>query len=165
MKKLVLLAAAAGVIFAQDPLSKETKGLYTSVKTNIIKSAEKMPEANYSFKPSPDVRSYAQLIGHVIDAQYMFCSAAKGEQKASDAEKKLTKKADLEAALTAAFAYCDTAYDALTDAGGTKMMKFFGADRSVSGILNFNVAHDFEHYGNIVTYLRIKGIVPPSSAK
>ena len=165
MKYLLVLASVC-VLQAQDPMSKETKGLYTQVKANIIKSAEKMPEANYSFKPSPDVRNFGAILGHLVDDQYFFCGAAKGESKPSDAEKKVTSKAALIEALKGAFAYCDSAYDSLTDANGAMMMAFGrSGERSMSGILNFNVAHDNEHYGNLVTYLRIKGLVPPSSEK
>lgn len=165
MKKILLLIAGACLMQAQDAMSKETKGLYTTVKGYILKSAEKMPESNYSFKPSPDVRSYGAILGHLIDDQYFFCSAAKGEKKESDAEKKLTTKAALIDGLNKAFAYCNSAYDSLTDARGATMMKFGRGERTVSGILNFNVSHDFEHYGNLITYLRIKGLVPPSSEK
>lgn len=163
--KFLLVLATVCVLQAQNPMSKETKQLYTNVKGNILKSAEKMPEANYSFKPSPEVRSYGAILGHMVDDQYFFCSAAKGEKKDSDAEKKLTSKADLVAALKTAFEYCDSAYDALTDESGGTMMKFGRGERSLSGILNFNVAHDNLHYGNLITYLRIKGLVPPSSEK
>lgn len=148
-----------------NPMSKDTKGLYTMVKGYILKSAEKMPEENYSFKPTPEVRNYGAILGHLADDQYFFCSAAKGEKKDSKVEKEVTSKAQLIEELKTAFAYCDSAYDSLTDADGAKMMKFGSGQRSLSGILNFNAAHDFEHYGNLITYLRIKGLVPPSSEK
>jgi len=164
MKALLVLASVC-LLHAEDPMSKETKGLYTAIKGNILKSAEKMPESNYAFKPSPDVRNYAGILGHLADDQYFFCSAAKGETKPTTIEKDVTSKAGLIKELKAAFAYCDSAYDALTDASGPTMMKFGRGERTMSGILNFNVAHDNEHYGNIVTYLRIKGLVPPSSEK
>jgi uncharacterized damage-inducible protein DinB len=163
--KILLALSAVCLVQAQDPMSKETKGLYTTVKSDILKSAEKMPEANYSFKPSPEVRNFGAILGHLVDDQYFFCSAAKGETKDSKAEKEITSKAGLIEALNAAFAYCDSAYDGLTDAKSATMMKFGRGQRSLSGILNFNVAHDFEHYGNIITYLRIKGLIPPSSEK
>ncbi len=163
--KILLILSTVCLLQAQDQMSKETKGLYTAVKGYILKSADKMPEANYSFKPSPDVRSYGAILGHLADDQYAFCSAAKGEKKDSNVEKEVRTKAGLIEALNAAFAYCDPVYDSLTDAKGATMMKFFGGERSLSGILNFNVSHDFEHYGNIITYLRIKGLVPPSSEK
>jgi uncharacterized damage-inducible protein DinB len=162
---LLLVAVSTLALQAQDPMSKETKGLYTTVKGYVIKSAEKMPEENYSFKPNPEVRSFGQVVGHLADDQYFFCSAAKGDKKDTKIEKEVTTKAALIESLKAAFAYCDPVYDTLTDAKSPTMMKFGRGERSLSGILNFNVAHDFEHYGNIITYLRIKGLVPPSSEK
>lgn len=164
MKVLFVLASVC-MLQAQDPMSKETKGLYTAVKGYILKSAEKMPEANYSFKPSPEVRNYGAILGHLADDQYFFCSAAKGEKKDTKIEETVKTKAALMEELKSAFAYCDAAYDGLSDDKSGTMMKFGKGERSLSGILNFNVAHDFEHYGNIITYLRIKGLVPPSSEK
>jgi uncharacterized damage-inducible protein DinB len=163
MTKILLVLTGACLLHAQDPMSKETKDLYTSVKGYILKSADKMPEANYSFKPSPEVRNFGAILGHLADDQYFFCGAAKGETKGSKIEKEVTSKTALITELKKAFAYCDGAYDALTDSKGAMMMKFGKNERSMSGILNFNVAHDFEHYGNLITYLRIKGLVPPSS--
>jgi uncharacterized damage-inducible protein DinB len=163
--KIFLALASVCVLQAQDPMSKETKQLYTTVKGYILKSAEKMPESNYAFKPSPEVRNYAAILGHLADDQFFFCSAAKGETKDTKIEKEVTSKAALLEELKTAFAYCDSAYDALTDTAAPTMMKFGQGERTLSGILNFNVAHDFEHYGNLITYLRIKGLVPPSSEK
>jgi uncharacterized damage-inducible protein DinB len=153
------------MIYAQDPMSKEAKGRYNADKNNILKSAEEMSDTNYAFKPSPDVRTFGAVVGHIADSQYFFCGAALGESKDSNAEKEITTKAGLIDALKKSFAYCDKAYDALTDANGAMMMKFGNGQRSMLGILNFNVEHDAEHYGNLVTYLRIKGLVPPSSQK
>ncbi len=165
MTKTLLVLTSACMLHAQNPMSKETKELYTTVKGYILKSAEKMPEANYSFKPSPDVRNFGAILGHLADDQYFFCSAAKGETKDTKIEKEVTSKAALVAELKKSFAYCDGAYDALVDNKGQMMMKFGKGERTMSGILNFNVSHDFEHYGNLITYLRIKGLVPPSSEK
>ncbi|MGA3188861.1 MAG: DinB family protein [Bryobacteraceae bacterium] len=163
--KILLVLCSVCLLQAQDPMSKETKDLYGAVKGYILKSAEKMPEANYSFKPSPEVRNFGAILGHLADDQYFFCSAAKGEKKDTKIEKEVTSKAALIEELKKAFAYCDSAYDGLSDAKSGTIMKFGGGQRSLSGILNFNVAHDFEHYGNIITYLRIKGLIPPSSEK
>jgi uncharacterized damage-inducible protein DinB len=163
--KILLVLTSICMLQAQDPMSKETKQLYTTVKGYILKSADKMPEANYSFKPSPEVRSYGQVLGHLIDDQYFFCRAANGVASDTKFEKEATTKAVIVEELKKAFAYCDASYDALTDSNGASMMKFGKGERSYSGILNFNVAHDFEHYGNLITYLRIKGLVPPSSEK
>lgn len=123
-----------------------------------------MPEENYSFKPTDTVRSYGQIVGHVADAQYLFCSLALGEKNpAPKIEQTKTSKADLVAALKEAFAYCDKAYDGMTDASGTQTVKLFGGDAPKLGVLSVNNAHNLEHYGNLTTYMRMKNIVPPSS--
>ena len=149
---------------ASDPLSAGNKFIYNIVKTNLVKAAEKMPEENYAFKPTPEVRSFGQLIGHVSDAQYAFCSAALGEKNpAPGIEKSKTTKADLTQALNASFAYCDKAYDSMTDASAAQTIKLFGNDAPRMSALIVNNMHNMEHYGNLVTYMRMKGIVPPSS--
>jgi uncharacterized damage-inducible protein DinB len=170
MKKLAFLltlslcAAPAFGQTASDPLSKGTRGFYNSVKNNILKSAEEMPEENYSFKPTPDVRSFGQLIGHVADSQYEFCGPVNADgAKSPDIEKNKTSKADLIQGLKDAFAYCDKAYDNLTDAKAVEPASFFRQKMPKLVVLEINIAHSDEHYGNIVTYLRMKGLVPPSS--
>jgi uncharacterized damage-inducible protein DinB len=104
------------------------------------------------------------LVGHVADAQYLFCSAVLGKPNPAPAvEKNKTSKADLVKALNEALGYCDQAYRGLTDADAATIVKFFGTDRSKVTVLSFNTMHNMEHYGNMVTYLRMKNIVPPSS--
>jgi uncharacterized damage-inducible protein DinB len=147
-----------------NPLSTWNKVAYSRVKDILLRSAEKMPEENYSFKPVDTVRSYGQIIGHVADAQYLFCSIALGEQNPGlKIEQTKTTKADLIAALNTAFVYCDKAYDGMTDASAAQMIKLFGNDAPRLAALTVNNMHDLEHYGNLVTYMRLKGIVPPSS--
>ena len=173
----VCLAVPAGM-FAQDkdmqgntaataqanPFSAFTKGAYTRTKDIIRRAAEKMPEENYSFRPADTVRTYGQFVGHVADGQYLFCSTAAGETNPKpDIEHTKTSKADLIAALNAAFAYCDKVYDGMTDASAVQMIKMFGQDMPRFGALSINNMHNMEHYGNLVTYMRIKGIVPPTS--
>ena len=170
---LMVLAFAPGVLCSQEPpsassnsISASAKGFYTVVSGEVIAAAEKMPETNYSFKPTPEVRSFGQLVGHVADAQYFFCSTATGEASPmKDIEKTKTSKADLVAALKEAVAYCNKAYAGMTDAQGSQTVKFMNYDMARLGVLSVNTAHTDEHYGNMVTYLRIKGIVPPSSEK
>ncbi len=167
-KAMFLLPLCAVMVVAQEnPLSSGIKMVYGIAKGNVTKAAEKMPEENYSFKPTPDVRSFGQLIGHVANANYMFCSAAIGEKSPSkaDIEKTATSKADLVKALNESFAYCDKVYDGMTDANAADKIKFFGRDATKLGTLSFNNAHDMEHYGNMVTYMRLKNIVPPSSER
>jgi uncharacterized damage-inducible protein DinB len=169
---VLCLAVPAGVVSAQDkpavtpenPLSTWNKYAYARVKDLLLKSAEKMPEENYSFKPVDTVRSYGQIIGHLSDAQYLFCSIASGEKNpALDIEHTKSSKADLIAALQTAFAYCDKTYEAMTDAKAVQMIKLFGNDAPRLSALTVNNMHDLEHYGNLTTYMRMKNIVPPSS--
>ena len=175
MRTLLLLAVTAGLCLSQPPdlksMSGHARSLQSQVKVNIVKAAEKMPAEDYSYRPTPDIRSYAELIAHVADANYLFCSAALNDknpgQKTEEAVKKdATKpKAAIIEALTTSFAYCDKAYAAMTDQNASEPVKFFGQERARIGVLSFNTSHNFEHYGNIVTYLRMKKIVPPSSER
>ena len=164
---LVAVARGATPGWAQgSPLSAEVKSDYSTVRDYFIRAAEEMPEADYSFRPTPDVRTFAQQVAHVADDQYNLCAPAKGETRQAAyraIENSLSAKADLLAALRAAFAYCDGAYDALTDASGTAMVGSGQRTRTRFGMLNWNLWHTWEHYGNVVVYLRLKGLVPPSS--
>jgi uncharacterized damage-inducible protein DinB len=165
--KTIIVVALAGALTAaaQNPLSADARSLYNTVKGEVLRSAEKMPEENYSFRPTPEVRSFGQLIGHVADAQYEFCSPVKGENRPSSVEKTAKTKAELIAGLKQAFAYCDPLYSSLTDATAAETVKFGGRDMTRLGVLTFNSFHAEEHYGNMVTYLRMKGLVPPSSER
>lgn len=162
---LICLLVPAAVALAQDnPLSAYNKTVYGGVKNILLRSAEKMPEENYSFKPTDAVRSFGQIIGHAADAQYVFCSIVLGEKNpAPKIEQAKTSKADLVAALKDAFAYCDKAYDGMTDASAAQMVKLFGSDTPKLGVLTVNNMHSVEHYGNLITYMRLKNIVPPTS--
>lgn len=160
------LTFAATSLHAQtaDPLSSANKFMYNMIKANIVKAAAKMPESNYSYKPTPEIRSFGQLIGHIADAQYEFCGPVLGDKPTEPSvEKTKTSKADLAQALTDGFAYCDKAYSALTDAHAVEIIQFFNYKIPKLSILSFNNAHLDEHYGNIVTYMRLKNLVPPSS--
>ena len=107
-----------------------------------------------------------QLVGHLADSQYFFCASASGETKpAGGAEKSKTSKAELVAALKEAVAYCSKTYAGMTDAKGSEMMKMMNHDFAKLTVLSANTAHDYEHYGNMATYMRLKGIVPPTSEK
>ena len=168
MKHLAAAVLLCLPVMAQgpsNPISADLKSAWNQIKGYVARSADKMPEDQYSFKPAPEVRSYGQLLGHIADAQYMICGAARGEQKMLGIEKSKTTKAELIAALAESNAYCDAVYDAMTDASGAEMVKLFGRERSRMGALQLNIAHDYEHYGNLVTYMRMKGLVPPSSER
>ncbi len=140
------------------------KAQFAMIKGNVIKSAEKVPEELYAFKPTPEVRSMGQLFGHVADAQFMMCAAAAGEKAPqSGIEKAMTTKAQLTKAVADANAYCDKVIAGMDDKKGMEVVQFFGGPTPRLNVLTFNIAHSFEHYGNLVTYMRLKGIVPPSS--
>ncbi len=165
---MVIAGGALICLWAQsNPYSADLKRDYKGVRDYFTRAAEKMPEANYGFRPSPDVRSFGEQVAHVADDQYNLCAPAKGETRKAaytDIENRLTKKAELVAALKEAFAYCDGAYDALTDASGPEMVNP-GKSRSRFSMLNWNLWHTWEHYGNVVVYLRMKGLVPPTSER
>jgi uncharacterized damage-inducible protein DinB len=174
MKRPLVIALAialtgGGPLSAQsNALSADVKRDYKTVRDYFLRAAEKMPEADYAFKPSPDVRTFAQQVAHVADDQYNLCAPARGETRKAaytEIENSLSNKADLVAALKQAFAYCDGAYDALTDASGPEPVKFGKMVRTRFAMLNWNLWHTWEHYGNVVVYLRMKGLVPPSSER
>jgi uncharacterized damage-inducible protein DinB len=155
---------AADPAMQANPYSTFNKFGYARIKNILVSSAEKMPEENYSFKPTDAVRSYGQIVGHLADSQYMFCSIALGEKNPGlKIEQTKTAKADLVAALKEAVAYCDKAYDTMTDASGAQLVPLFGSNLPKAGALEINNIHDMEHYGNLVTYMRLKNIVPPTS--
>jgi uncharacterized damage-inducible protein DinB len=151
---------------AANPITAGGKASYEMVKGYITKSAQDASDAIFAFKPTPEVRSFGQIIGHIADTNYVMCSASAGEKSpgTGDIEKTKASKADLSEALAASFAYCDKVFAGMTDREGAQTAKtVMGTDMAKLSILAFNTAHDFEHYGNLVTYLRLNKIVPPSS--
>jgi hypothetical protein len=160
----ILAVAAAGALNAQttNPLSTELKTAYTRIKTNFIKAAEKMPEDQYDFKPTPEMQSFKERVAHIAVSSMGPCSSLKGEPKSIDA-KTLKTKADVVAALKDSFATCDAVFDTMTDADAVTMVAGRGASRSKLAMGYGLVAHDNELYGYICVYMRLKGIVPPSS--
>jgi len=165
----VILAIGGAPALAQmggNPATDGAKWTYGMVKGYLVKTAEQVPEADYAFKPTPEVRTLGQILGHVADSNFMMCSAASGAKPPmSDVEKTKTSKADLTDAVKQSFAFCDQAFASMNDMKGAELVKFFGGQRSRLTILEFNTSHDFEHYGNLVTYMRLKGMVPPSSQR
>jgi uncharacterized damage-inducible protein DinB len=172
MKRLIAAGVVAAVLFvpasgaaqSANPLMDSVKAQFAMIKGNLLKTAEKVPEAVWSFKPTPEVRTFAQIVGHIADANLSICGAAAGEKATPvNAEKTMTTKAQLSKALADSIAYCDKVIAAMDDKKGVETIKFFGGMTARSMVLAFNTAHDFEHYGNLVTYMRINKIVPPSS--
>jgi len=148
---------------AQGSLMASVAPLYETVKGYIIASAEQMPEELYSYRPTDEVRTFGQILGHVAGAQYMFCGAATGEggQPPENFEERTTK-AGLVEAVRMGFEACDAAYR-MNDQTAMEEVEFFGNTGTRLWVLNFNLAHTWEHYGNLVVYFRLNGMVPPSS--
>lgn len=131
----------------------------------VVRAVEQTPDSLFSFKPTPDIRALGQLFAHVADGEHLFCSLALGEPMMDAGVEKTRKtKAEILQALKESAAHCDKAY-AQTDAQVTGTAEFFGSKPTRMFLLGMNGAHDYEHYGNIVTYLRLKGITPPSSQR
>ena len=158
------VAMTVAALHAQNPLSDDAKASYQLVRLNILKAAEKMPDSEYGFNPTAEVRTFGQLIAHVAEAQMAMCGIAKGEPKSFNADPKVAKP-DLIAALKASNEFCDGVYSAMSDQTGTAVVKTPFGPKPKLGVLNLNVAHDNETYGTVAVYLRLKGIVPPSSER
>jgi uncharacterized damage-inducible protein DinB len=171
MKRAAFLIAMLVSVpaYAQAPAAANSgvsgvKAAWTMMSGYFTKAAEQVPESDYSYKPVATVRSFGELMAHVAGAQNMFCAAALGEQPKAedDIEKAAKTKAAIVAALKASNEYCGRAYD-MSDANAAGIVKLFGSDRSKMFVLTLNATHVGEHYGNAVTYMRMKGMVPPSS--
>jgi uncharacterized damage-inducible protein DinB len=139
--------------------------VYETVRGYLTRAAEAMPDEHYAFKPTDDVRTFRELLGHVANANFNYCSAALGVENPNkaDIEKTATTKATMVKSLADSFAHCDKAY-AIDEMKAHEKARISGAERPRFYALVQNAAHDFEHYGNVVTYMRMKGLVPPSSA-
>jgi uncharacterized damage-inducible protein DinB len=172
MKRILplLLVSLAAPAFGQSASAPANAGvaairaMWEGQSGYLLRAAEQMPEADYAFKPVATVRTFGQLIGHVAGSQNAICSMALGEAEKSEdeIEKSMSTKAQLVAALRASSEYCRRAY-AQSDADAAREATVFGDKQTRMHALALNAVHDGEHYGNIVTYLRIKGMVPPSS--
>jgi uncharacterized damage-inducible protein DinB len=167
MVVMTLAGPAAAPQAPASPTVASIRGTYDMVKGWLLKAAEQVPEEHYAFAPAPTVRTMGAVFGHIADANFNICSAASGEKtgQAGSIEKTKKTKAELRDALAQSFKVCDAAFDGMTGARADEVVKFFLPGSTTRlGVLAFNNAHDAEHYGNIVTYMRIKGLVPPSSA-
>ena len=146
-----------------NPSTAAVKAQFGMIKGVLARTAMKVPEELYAYKATPEVRSIGQIIGHIADAQFMFCSTAAGEKAPqSDIEKTMTMKTQLSKALADSTAYGDKVIDGINDTTGMEIVRLFGPTPRLN-VLTFNIAHSYEHYGNLVTYMRLNKIVPPSS--
>ena len=171
MKTFALTLLGTALLCGQAPtqdyssLSGSVKTVYGMVRNNIVKSAEKMPDDQYGFKPTDAVRSFGQLVGHLADANNGMCAASLGVANPNPGiEKSKATKAELVSALKAAMELCDKAYD-ITEEQATQKIKFRNGERLRVGHLHYNAFHSNLHYGNLTTYLRLKNIVPPSTER
>jgi hypothetical protein len=155
-----------------NPVSTWLRNAYMGIRNNIVRSAEKMPEENYGMRPGTqqEVRTFGQQVGHVANYNFLWCSEAKGEPNPNAGKnlEKLNTKSEFLKAVNDAFAYCDGVYSSLTDASGAEIVDITqesGRHTRIPrmGLLILNYGHNNEIYGNIVTYLRMKDIVPSSS--
>jgi len=153
------------------PLIIQVRDMYTTLKSNFTKAADMFPESKYNWSPTPEVRTWAGLFGHVVDDNYIFCSPITGDTrppllddngKPTDAAKDL-KKADIVKMLADSFAVCDKAFTLVTSENMNDRITPTSR-RSKIGALMYSVQHISEHYGNAVTYMRLNGLVPPSTA-
>jgi uncharacterized damage-inducible protein DinB len=162
---LFAIATTAGAQTSDMSYSGTVTRSWQRISRLVTASAEAMPEAHYAFKPSPDVRTFGELIGHLAEEHFMICAGMKGEKNPKEgvAFEKIGAKADLIKALNESNAYCNAAFSAAKDEPKTIQPAAPGRRDTPFSSMVLNVTHDSEHYGNIVTYLRMKGVVPPSS--
>ena len=153
---------------AANPVAAGVRTAWESGKRNLTRSAEQMPENDYGFRPVEYRRTFGEILAHVAGANYVFCAAAKGEPSPhaeAAFEKTATTRAQIIKVLAESIAYCDAAYAALDDKRAGEIVDLpFGMGKGARALpLMINSGHVQEHYGNLVTYFRVKGMVPPSS--
>jgi uncharacterized damage-inducible protein DinB len=146
-------------IMAPNPLTMTISIFRSNMQDKIMKSADEMPESKYSFRPTKDVRSFAEILNHVADISYTLCSSVKGDANPATATAKRSKT-EIMAYLKGSFDYCDGVYSGFTDAHLNDPADFWGAKTNKMFVLTQVANHDALHYGNLVTYLRLNGLVP-----
>lgn len=165
---LVAAFAALSLVcpgYGQTPAPQISSGIqqsYNRIKTLFLAAADKMPESDYSFQPVKEERTFGGWVAHIADAQMGSCSQISGERKSLHAAS-MTSKTELLAALKASFDACDAVYSGLTDANSGDPVPAFRGQQARAVALANNIVHDTEAYGSMSVYLRLKGIVPPSS--
>jgi uncharacterized damage-inducible protein DinB len=159
---LTLFVVSSVAAQMQNPIVNTSKKSFAEVNDYVLRSAEKVPENLWSFQPATEVRTFGQLVAHIADGQYEICGAA-GKPTNKNIEKTVKGKAATIAALKEAFAYCDAIYAKMTDADAGQIVDVFGQKAAKIGVMEMNTQHTNLHYGNMITYMRIKGIVPASS--
>ena len=150
-------------------MASVVKTMHATIRQNVAEAAQNMPADEYSFKATPQVRSFAEIVGHVVNANFFFCSQAKGEPPPSKENfEKVADKTALVKGINDALKYCDDVYNGTTDANFNTLITMAGPAKkqaSRGSVLVFNTTHNNEHYGNLIVYMRLKGHVPPSTAR
>lgn len=168
---LFLIAAPVQQLYGQTSttdsraVTSSLKRLHDITGNYLMRTAEMLDPEMYGYQPTDEVRTTGQLLAHVANAQFMFCSMAADQENPSSEnfEESATTKEEIVEALRSSFDYCAGIYDGMTDTSGAEMRQVFGNEMAASAVLAFNSTHNYEHYGNLVTYMRINGITPPSS--
>ena len=161
---LLLSCMAMSSGFAQEPRRISMRSAivekYEEIKRNLLETADVMPASEFGYRPTPAIRTFGELLGHLANTQFNNCSIAKGEPnpRAGADNEQRTTKADLVQALKDSFAYCDGVYASLTDESALQFVAQ-GPNQVMRGYaLMNNVWHDTEVYGSVATYLRLKGL-------
>ena len=175
----VTVLLAVSPVFAENgkTLTNEIEVLHDMVRNDILASAEKMPAEDFDFRPHSEVRTFGQLVGHIATSLFGFCSTASGVKKpdpsiieeqisapfpqwavSAEGEKiAIVDKVDLLKALTAAHEFCDDAYVTMDDVRGMENLKAWREGTRLSFFIQ-EIRHSSLHYGNMVTYMRLKGV-------
>ena len=174
MQRICTACAVAGLMVStvalaqRNPFASEVQASYMRLKPNILKAADKMPAADYAYKPTPDIRTFARVVNHVTEAQLHICGAANATDATAlpKVPPETADKAVIVEALKASFAECDKAYAGITEANQTDLLQAGPAGkRTRLSMLWGNITHDNEQYAILSLYLRLKGLAPPTSEK
>ena len=163
---VVALFVPTSALAQSNPFTDAAKAQLEQIKNNVIRTAEKVPEDLYAFKPTPEVRSFGQLLAHIADGNFGICGAGSTMKPPMSGVEKSTGgngKAAIQKALAASFEFCESAWASMDNTRSPEVVKTFLGTQPRFSVLTFNTSHVWEHYGNLVTYMRLKGIVPPSS--
>ena len=163
---VVALFVPTSALAQNNPFTDAAKAQFAQIKNNVIRTAEKVPEDLYAFKPTPEVRSLGQLLAHIADGNFGICGAGSSMKPTMSGVEKSTGgngKAAIQKALADSFEFCESAWASMDNTRSPEVVKTFLGTQPRFSVLSFNTSHVWEHYGNLVTYMRLKGIVPPSS--
>lgn len=172
LSTLTALTLVAGTLAAASPAAGQSlpavtqQGLTDQLETvtgYLLSAAEQVPESDYGFRPTEEVRTFGEIIDHVADAQFAYCSAVGGGERPDAAGAEATTKSEIVRRFRASRSYCLEVYRNVEAGGLAATVDVFGSEGTRVGTMIQNVTHDNLHYGNIITYMRSLGMVPPSS--